>query len=118
MSIDFTHFSHLSDVIALDHVSTGGQQAGNGGAGVNNGAITSTPTINFNPVNTATGADVNVGNGLHNDANHVSADTTAYQTNLVLADMSQNVAAGIGGAGGDHNVADGGDIGHLPFLYL
>jgi len=42
----------------------------------------------------------------------VDASTTAYQTNFLAADMSQNVAAGIGGDGGDHNKAEGGDV-HL-----
>src|SRR5262245_15454078 len=44
------------------------------------------------------------------DTSHVSADTTAYQENFLAADMSQHVAAGIGGEGGDHNYAKGGDF--------
>jgi hypothetical protein len=43
------------------------------------------------------------------DTSNVSADTTAYQTNFLAADMSQHVAAGIGGNGGDDNYAAGGD---------
>jgi hypothetical protein len=39
-----------------------------------------------------------------------AASTTAYQTNFLAADMSQNVAAGIGGDGGNHNKAEGGDV--------
>jgi hypothetical protein len=40
----------------------------------------------------------------------VDASTTAYQTNFLAADMSQNVAAGIGGNGGSGNKAEGGDV--------
>ena len=44
------------------------------------------------------------------DTSNVDASTTAYQTNFLAANMSQNVAAGIGGDGGDHNKAEGGDV--------
>ena len=37
------------------------------------------------------------------DTSNVYANTTAYQTNFLAADMSQNVAAGIGGNGGNDN---------------
>ncbi len=39
---------------------------------------------------------------VHNKS-YVDANTTAYQDNYLKADMSQNVWAGIGGDGGDHN---------------
>jgi len=45
----------------------------------------------------------------HNKSD-VDASTTAYQTNFLAADMSQHVAAGIGGNGGDDNYARGGDV--------
>ena len=45
----------------------------------------------------------------HNKSD-VDANTTAYQKNYLKADMSQNVWAGIGGEGGDHNKAEGGDV--------
>jgi len=45
----------------------------------------------------------------HNKSD-VDASTTAYQTNFLAANMSQNVAAGVGGDGGDHNKAEGGDV--------
>jgi hypothetical protein len=45
----------------------------------------------------------------HNKSD-VDADTSAYQKNHLSADMSQNVWAGIGGDGGDHNKAEGGDV--------
>ena len=44
------------------------------------------------------------------DKSDVDANTTAYQTNFLAADMSQHVAAGIGGNGGDDNYAKGGDF--------
>jgi|SwirhisoilCB2_FD_contig_31_2310268_length_555_multi_6_in_0_out_0_1 hypothetical protein len=44
------------------------------------------------------------------DTSNVSADTNAYQTNWLAADMSQNVAAGIGGYGGSGNYAVGGNV--------
>jgi hypothetical protein len=45
----------------------------------------------------------------HNKSD-VDANTKAYQENYLKADMSQNVWAGIGGEGGDHNKAEGGDV--------
>jgi hypothetical protein len=44
------------------------------------------------------------------DTSHVDANTTAYQTNFLLADQHQYVAAGIGGDGGNNNDATGGDV--------
>jgi hypothetical protein len=40
----------------------------------------------------------------------VDAHTTAYQDNWLAANQSQTVMAGIGGDGGDHNKAEGGDV--------
>ena len=45
----------------------------------------------------------------HNKSD-VDTDTSAYQKNYLKADMSQNVWAGVGGNGGDHNTAKGGDV--------
>jgi hypothetical protein len=44
------------------------------------------------------------------DTSKVYADTTASQSNFLIADQSQHVAAGIGGYGGDYNYAHGGDV--------
>lgn len=44
------------------------------------------------------------------DTSKVYANTTATQTNSLMADMHQEVAAGIGGNGGNGNVAWGGDV--------
>ena len=136
-----------SDTIALK-VSTGGNSAGNGGDGYNEGNIISNPSIHFNPYNKAEGADVHVNTGdqVHqkaywdagganataekyakaeggtaksngdqesysgHDESDVDASTTAYQTNWLAADQSQTVMAGVGGEGGDHNKAEGGDV--------
>src|SRR6266496_3256723 len=54
--------SFPSDTIVFK-ASTGGNSAGNGGDGYNEGNIISNPTIHFNPTNKAEGADVHVKNG-------------------------------------------------------
>ena len=137
-----------SDTIHFNSISTGGNSAGNGGAGVNTGSITDNAHIDFQPTNYASGADVHVNTGDHvdqtaswdagganayadkhstanggwaesngdqhnysgHDTSNVSADTTAYQSNFLAADMQQNVAAGIGGNGGSDNFAGSGDV--------
>ena len=50
------------------------------------------------------------------DTSTVSADTTAYQSNFLAADMSQHAAAGIGGNGGNDNYAKGGDVHFDPTI--
>jgi hypothetical protein len=50
------------------------------------------------------------------DTSIVSADTTANQTNWLTADMSQSVAAGMGGNGGNNNKAEGGDVHFDPSM--
>lgn len=50
------------------------------------------------------------------DTSTVSADTTAYQSNFLAANMSQNVVAGIGGNGGNDNYAKGGDVHFDPTI--
>jgi len=50
------------------------------------------------------------------DTSNVDASTTAYQTNFLAADMSQSVAAGIGGNGGNGNTAKGGDVHYNPTI--
>ena len=44
------------------------------------------------------------------DTSNVDASTTASQTNILYANMSQNVWAGIGGDGGNNNMAKGGEV--------
>jgi hypothetical protein len=60
-----------SDVIAFKEIDTGGNSAGNGGDGYNEGDITSKPNINFEPYNMAEGADVDARTG-------DDVDQTAY----------------------------------------
>ena len=45
----------------------------------------------------------------HNKSD-VEANTTAYQENWLAVEQGQKVYAGIGGEGGDHNKAEGGDV--------
>jgi hypothetical protein len=112
-----------TDTIHFHSISTGGNSAGNGGAGVSTGTIATTAAFDFNPTNSASGAEVNVNTGDHlhqtangalsnSDTSTVHAGTTAYQTNFLAMDLSQSVAAGIGGNGGDGSTAVGGDV-HL-----
>jgi len=44
------------------------------------------------------------------DTSSVNADTTVNQINFLAADMGQQVAAGIGGNGGNDNYAKAGDF--------
>jgi 3-hydroxyacyl-CoA dehydrogenase len=44
------------------------------------------------------------------DTSKVYANTTAHQSNYLKADMHQEVAAGIGGDGGNDNLGMGGDV--------
>ena len=44
------------------------------------------------------------------DTSKVYADTTATQTNSLMADLHQEVMAGIGGNGGNGNAAMGGNV--------
>ncbi len=138
---------HVSDSIHLKSIDTGGNSAGNGGDGIFKGYIVNTPTLNFDPSNTATGASVHVNTGDHvdqtaswdagkatadaqkwskayanansngdqksysgHDTSKVYADTTATQTNHLWVDQHQEVMAGIGGNGGDGNLAMGGNV--------
>lgn len=56
--------SFPSDTISFKAM-TGGNSAGNGGNGYNEGNIISNPSVKFDPTNKAEGADVNVKNGDH-----------------------------------------------------
>ena len=40
----------------------------------------------------------------------MDANTKAFQDNWLAVDQGQTVMAGVGGDGGDHNKAEGGDI--------
>ena len=98
-----TGFNHASDVIAFHDINTGGQSAGDGGNGSNSGDIISAPTISFDPANNAQGADIH-------HAGHLGGNTTATQTSSLTANQSQSVTAGVGGNGGNHDHATGGNV--------
>jgi hypothetical protein len=93
-----------SDVISFHNIETGGNSAGNGGAGKNSGSV-STNANNYLHANTDTGGDVKDVHhaGVHD---HASSDTT----NTIDATPTQMVEAGVGGNGGDDNTAYGGDV--------
>jgi hypothetical protein len=99
-------WSTPSDVVGIKEIDTGGQQAGNGGAGINHGTINA--YTNVDTYNQA-GADVHV---KAEDPGHVHTDanTMADQSNWVLADQQPTVYAGIGGNGGSGNTAQGGNV--------
>lgn len=84
MTSHMTKASFPSDTVTLKDISTGGNNAGNGGAGSNYGDITSKPSISFDPYNKASGADVKVNTGDHVqqkaywDAGGANAKATDY----------------------------------------
>jgi hypothetical protein len=90
------------------HVSTGDHvhQTADWQAGGANGG---NPTWfgNANGGTAMSNGSQNSGSG--HDTSMVSANTTAYQTNSLAADMHQSVMAGVGGSGGNGNLAKGGD---------
>jgi hypothetical protein len=102
-------WSSGSDAVGIKEIDTGGQQAGNGGTGYNSGNIVNAPQIDFSPYNKAEGADVHV---KAEHAGHITTDanTTAYQSNFLMADQHQDVVAGVGGNGGNYNYAQGGNV--------
>jgi hypothetical protein len=75
-------------------VQTGGSQAGDGGDGDFHGSLVHTSVVLYNPINIAV----------------AGYDSNAYavQTNSVHVDQSSYQTAGIGGNGGNGNVAAGG----------
>ena len=76
-----------TDIIHLYNspISTGGNSAGNGAPGTNNGAIIDNAHIDFQPTATATAGDVHTdtGNHVYNVDQSVSADTTAWPTSFM-----------------------------------
>lgn len=78
-------------------IHTGDNSAGNGGNGHFAGSLIATSYSAFEPLNMAQA-------GSH-------ATSHAYQTNIVYVDQSATQIAGVGGDGGNGNVASGGDVG-------
>jgi hypothetical protein len=83
--------------LPLFAIDTGNNSAGDGGSGVFSGHLIDASYADFAPFNMAeAGAD---------------ADAAALQTNVAFLDQSATQIAGIGGNGGDANVAIGGSVG-------
>jgi hypothetical protein len=78
-------------------IDTGDNGAGNGGAGYFSGYLIDSPYAAFEPVNVA------------ESASHATA--LAHQTNIDYLNQAAVQIAGIGGEGGDSNVAIGGSAG-------
>jgi hypothetical protein len=77
-------------------ITTGGNQAGNGGDGFSYGSIVNASFVLYNPINIAVAGP--------------NSSAYADQTNNVDIDQSAVQMAGIGGNGGDGNAALGGDV--------
>jgi hypothetical protein len=93
-----TYPSWLStDALPLFLVHTGDNGAGNGGNGYLAGSVVDNSFATFQPLNTA-GAGAN-------------ATATAHQSNTVNLDQAATQVAGVGGEGGNQNVALGGNVG-------
>lgn len=77
-------------------VETGGSQAGNGGDGSFHGGLVHTSFVLYDPINIAVAG--------------YNSSAYAIQTNSVYVDQSALQIAGIGGQGGNGNVAMGGSL--------
>jgi hypothetical protein len=77
-------------------IATGDNSAGNGGSGTFSGALLDAPVVIYHPINIAIAAP---GGTAHAD-----------QSNTVEIDQSATQIAGVGGAGGNGNVAAGGSV--------
>ena len=77
-------------------IATGANSAGNGGSGTFSGALVDAPVVIYHPINIAVAAG---GGAAH-----------ANQSNMVEIDQSATQIAGVGGNGGDGNVAAGGSV--------
>jgi hypothetical protein len=80
-------------------LATGNNSAGNGGSGYFSGALVDAPVVIYHPVNIAIAA---AGGTAH-----------ANQSNNVEIDQSVTQIAGVGGIGGNGNVAEGGSVATL-----
>jgi hypothetical protein len=77
-------------------IATGSNSAGNGGSGYFSGALVDAPVVIYHPINIALAAS---GGTAH-----------ASQSNTVEIDQSAMQIAGVGGQGGNGNVAEGGSV--------
>jgi hypothetical protein len=77
-------------------VATGGNSAGNGGSGTFSGTLIDAPVVIYHPINVAVAAP--------------GGSAQANQSNTVDIDQSATQIAGVGGSGGNGNVAAGGSV--------
>jgi hypothetical protein len=102
-----------SDVIAFKEIDTGGNSAGNGGDGYNEGDITNKPKINFEPTNKADGADVDARTGDHVkqkaywDAEANGGDASAKVKKAEAEDVSAKANGGKASSNGDQESESG-----------
>jgi hypothetical protein len=90
MAITPVKFSPPSDTIHFDKIITGNANAGNGGNGTNNGAITDNAKLYFDPYNEAYGSTVNVNTGDHV---HQHASWDAGGANATVGDPPWQITA-------------------------
>lgn len=86
----------ISTSLAAGVIASGDNGAGNGGSGYFSGAIVDAPVVIYHPINIAVAAS---GGTAH-----------ASQSNTVDIDQSATQIAGVGGSGGNGNVAAGGSV--------
>jgi hypothetical protein len=102
-----------SDVIAFKEIDTGGNSAGNGGDGYNEGDITNKPKINFEPSNKAEGADVDARTGdyvkqkAYWDAEANGGDASAKVKKAEAEDVSAKANGGKARSNGDQESESG-----------
>lgn len=80
----------------FDVIATGHNSAGNGGSGYFSGALVDAPVVIYHPINIAVAGP--------------GGTAQASQSNTVDIDQSAIQIAGVGGSGGNGNVAAGGSI--------
>ena len=87
---------NISTFLGAGPIASGDNGVGNGGSGYFSGAIVDAPVVIYHPINIAVAAS--------NGTAHAS------QSNTVDIDQSAIQIAGVGGSGGDGNVAAGGSV--------
>ena len=99
--------SFPSDTIMFK-ASTGGNSAGNGGNGYNEGNIISNPSIHFNPTNKAEGADVHVksGDDVYQKASWDAGGANAKAEKYAKAEGGKAVSNGDQESDSGHNKSD------------
>jgi len=84
------------DVVAIGAIDTGANDAGNGGSGFFQGTLVDTDVTIFAPINIAVASP--------------NSTAIANQTNLLSVDQGGTQIGGIGGDGGNGNIAGGGNF--------